>query len=81
MPNKEPATIKKFLLISTQENFFLYVNHFLQARPTNSGPIILLLDGHGSHWSVPALQNLTENGIFPFFFARHTSIWAIWRHV
>jgi hypothetical protein len=60
----------------TQENFFLYVNHFLKARPTNSGPIILLFDGHGSRWSVPALQKLIENDVFPFFFASHTSIWA-----
>ena len=31
----------------TQETFFMYVNHFLDARPKNCGPIILLLDGHG----------------------------------
>jgi hypothetical protein len=60
----------------TQENFFHYVNHFLQARPTNPGPIILLLDGHGSRWSVPALRKLIANNVFPFFFASHTSIWA-----
>jgi hypothetical protein len=35
-----------------QEIFFHFVNHFLESRPTNAGPEILLLDGHGSRWSV-----------------------------
>jgi hypothetical protein len=36
----------------------------------------LLLDGHGSRWSVPALRKLISNNVFPFIFASHTSIWA-----
>jgi hypothetical protein len=60
----------------TQETFYLYVTHFLESRPENSGPIILLLDGHGSRWSVPALRKLISHNVFPFIFASHTSIWA-----
>jgi hypothetical protein len=60
----------------TQEAFYLYVTHFLEARPKDSGPIILLLDGHGSRWSVPALRKLIANNVYPFIFASHTSIWA-----
>jgi hypothetical protein len=41
------------------------------------GPIILLLDGHGSRlWSVPLLYKLMDNKIYPFFIALYTSFWA-----
>ncbi len=60
----------------TQEMFFLFAEHFISCLPENSDPVILLLDGHGSRWSVPALQLLMKNNVFPFFIASHTSIWA-----
>jgi hypothetical protein len=60
----------------TQEMFYLFAEHFIKSLPKESGPIILLLDGHGSRWSVPALQLLMANKIYPFFIASHTSIWA-----
>jgi hypothetical protein len=60
----------------TQEIFFHFVNHFLESRPTDAGPAILLLDGHGSRWSVQALRRLIQNKVYPFFIASHTSIWA-----
>jgi hypothetical protein len=62
--------------LMTQETCFMYVNHFLKLRPKNCGPLILLLDGHGSRWLVPALQKLISNNVFPFIFASHRSIWA-----
>jgi hypothetical protein len=60
----------------TQEVFYHYVKHFIAALPANHGPVILTLDGHGSRWSVHALQTLIANQVYPFFFASHTSIWA-----
>jgi hypothetical protein len=60
----------------TQEMFFLFAEHFISSLPENSGPVILLLDGHGSRWSVPALQLLMSHNVYPFFIASHTSIWA-----
>lgn len=60
----------------TQEIFYHFVNHFLAARPPGSPPAILLLDGHGSRWSVHALRKLIENNVYPFIIASHTSIWA-----
>jgi hypothetical protein len=60
----------------TQEVFLHFVKHFIAALPEGHGPTLLLLDGHGSRWSVPALQMLIANNVFPFFIASHTSIWA-----
>jgi hypothetical protein len=60
----------------TQETFNHYVDHFIGALPENHGPTILLLDGHGSRWNVPALEKLMENEVYPFFIASHTSVWA-----
>ena len=60
----------------TQEAFFHFVQHFIALLPKDHGHVILFLDGHGSRWSVPTLRLLTENNVFPFFFASHTSIWA-----
>ena len=45
----------------TQETFKFYVDHFIDGLPQNHGPMILLLDGHGSQWNVPALEKLMEN--------------------
>jgi len=39
-------------------------------------PVILFLDGHGSHWNRNALKFLMDNKVFPFFLASHTSIWS-----
>jgi hypothetical protein len=60
----------------TQETFTYYTDHFIGALPENHGPVILLLDGHGSRWNVPALEKLMENEVYPFFIASHTSVWA-----
>jgi hypothetical protein len=62
----------------TREMFVLFLaRHFIRSLPKELGPIILLLDGHGSRWSVPALQLLMANTIYRFFvIASHTSIWV-----
>jgi hypothetical protein len=60
----------------TQEIFYHYVNHFIESLPAEHGPVILFFDGHGSRWSVKALEKLLQNQVYPFFFASHTSIWA-----
>ena len=39
----------------TQEVFYYYAQHFVRSLPENHGVTILFLDGHASHWSVPAL--------------------------
>ena len=61
---------------TTQEIFYVYVDHLIASLPKDHAPVILLLDGHGSRWSVPALRKLMDNKIYPFFIASHTSIWA-----
>jgi len=59
-----------------QEIFMVYAKHFVSALPQNHGPVILFLDGHGSHWNHHALQYFQDNKVFPFFLASHTSIWS-----
>jgi len=64
--------------LSTQETFYHYCQHFVSSIvPANKRePIILLLDGHASHWNMQALCLLMINQIFPFFLPSHTSIWS-----
>jgi len=63
---------------STQETFFHYCEHFVKSvlPASKRDPIILLLDGHASHWNTQALCLLMHNRIFPFFLPSHTSIWS-----
>jgi hypothetical protein len=60
----------------TQEVFYKFAQHCVANLPVNHAPVLLLLDGHGSRWSLQALQVLMENKVYPFFIASHTSIWA-----
>jgi hypothetical protein len=60
----------------TQEVFYLFAEHFIKSLPKDHGPVILLLDDHGSRWSVQALKLLWDNVVYCFFIASHTSIWA-----
>ena len=62
--------------LMTQEVFFLYAKHFVKSLPVNHKPVLLLLDGHRSCWSVPALNLLLQNEIYLFFLASHMSIWS-----
>jgi len=45
----------------------VYAQHFVESLPDDHGAKILFLDGHASHWSVPALCFLMKNQVFPFF--------------
>jgi hypothetical protein len=60
----------------TQEIFFDFCTHFVEALPKDHEPAILFLDGHASRWNTQALKYLNDNNVFVFFFASHTSIWA-----
>ena len=60
----------------TQETFYHFCQHFVSSLPNSHLPVILVLDGHGSRWSVPALSYLMRHEVYPFFIASHTSIWA-----
>lgn len=60
----------------TQETFFEHAKHFVSSLPENSGPVILLLDGHASRWNAAALDCLMKNQVYCFFLASHTSIWS-----
>jgi hypothetical protein len=60
----------------TQETFVHYMDHFIAAKPKKHGPVVLLLNGNGSCWNVPALEKLMENKVYPFFIVSHTSVWA-----
>ncbi len=60
----------------THEVFYRYARHCIELLPPGSGPVILLLDGHASRWTVQALRLLMANDLYPFFIASHTSIWA-----
>jgi hypothetical protein len=58
-----------------QKVFYLYAQHYIESLLPASGPVILLLDGHASCWTVQALRLLLmEND--PFYIASHTSIWV-----
>jgi hypothetical protein len=47
----------------TQEIFYHLATHFLHSRPSDAGLTILLLDGHGSRWSVHPLQKLIAHNV------------------
>jgi hypothetical protein len=60
----------------TQEIFYDYCTHFVASLKEDHEPVILFLDGHASRWNTQALKYLSDNKIYLFFFASHTSIWA-----
>lgn len=51
----------------TQKVLYQFVKHFIAALPEGYGPVVLLLDGHRSRWSVLALQLLLPHNVFPIF--------------
>ena len=60
----------------TQEVFYKFAQHFVNTLPENHGPVLLIVDGHASRWSLQALQLLLTNKVYLFVIASHTSIWA-----
>ena len=64
---------------SMQQDIFLdYAAHFVKHLPPDQGkgkcPVVLILDGHSSRWTISALEYLTENNVWPFFLPSHSSI-------
>ena len=52
--------------------FLKYIRHFAKhAKPTPSSPVLLLLDNHESHISVPVLNFCKESGIVLMTFPPH----------
>ncbi|CAK1592497.1 unnamed protein product [Parnassius mnemosyne] len=48
----------------TNDEFFLFMQHFIKhVRPSKEFPILLVLDNHSSHLSVPTLDLAKENGV------------------
>jgi hypothetical protein len=59
----------------THEMFFVIAEHFISYLPANLGPVIFLLDGHGSRWLLPALQLLMKHNVHPFLhFKSHINL-------
>ena len=64
---------------SMQQDIFLdYAAHFVKHLPPDQGkgkcPVVLILDGHSSRWTISALEYFTENNVWPFFLPSHSSI-------
>jgi hypothetical protein len=58
----------------TSENFYKYMEHFSKfAKPTTESPVLILMDNHESHISVPTLNFCKENGIVLLTFPPHCS--------
>lgn len=58
----------------TAPNFLKYIHHFAKhAKPTTCSPVLLLLDNHESHISVPVLDFCKESGIVLLTFPPHCS--------
>ncbi|XP_047142247.1 uncharacterized protein LOC124816638 [Hydra vulgaris] len=58
----------------TASSFLKYIHHFKKyAKPTPSSPVLLLLDNHESHISVPVLDFCIESGIVLITFPPHCS--------
>lgn len=58
----------------TAENFLLFVEHFARlTRCTKEKPVLLILDNHQSHLSIPVLNFCKDNGIVLLSYPPHTS--------
>lgn len=58
----------------TCENFLLFMKHFVQfVRCSKEKPVLMVLDNHDSHLSIPVLNFCKANGIVLVSFPPHTS--------
>lgn len=58
----------------TAENFLIFIEHFSKfTRCTKEKPVLLVLDNHSSHLSIPVLNHCKQNGITLLSFPPHTS--------
>lgn len=57
-----------------EENFILFMRHFVNnVKCSKDRPVLLLLDNHESHLSIPALDFAKENGVVMLSFPPHCS--------
>ncbi|KAJ0173951.1 hypothetical protein K1T71_010097 [Dendrolimus kikuchii] len=58
----------------TNDEFLIFIQHFIKhVRPSKETPVLLVLDNHSSHLSVPTLDLAKENGVVMLSFPPHTS--------
>ncbi|XP_023942774.1 uncharacterized protein LOC112049208 [Bicyclus anynana] len=58
----------------TNDEFFIFIQHFINnVRPNKESPVLLVLDNHSSHLSVPTLDLAKENGVVMLSFPPHCS--------
>nr|CAI5825039.1 unnamed protein product [Callosobruchus analis] len=59
---------------SNEALFVMFMKHFIKfARPSKERPVIILMDNHESHISVPAIRLAKENGVILVTLHPHTS--------
>jgi hypothetical protein len=57
----------------TPENFFVFIQHFTTfSRCTKDKHVLLILDNHESHLSIPVLNHCKVNGVVLLSFPPHT---------
>lgn len=58
----------------TCDNFLLFMKHFVRfVRCSKGKPVLMVLDNHESHLSIPVLNFCKENGVVLLSFPPHTS--------
>lgn len=59
---------------SNETTFLMFMEHFIKfARPSKERPVIVLMDNHESHISVPVIRLAKENGVILVTLHPHTS--------
>ena len=59
---------------SNSEIFLQFLDHFTKhVKPSTENRVLLLLDNHDSHITIPAINKAKENGIIMLTFPPHTS--------
>lgn len=59
---------------SNEATFVMFMEHFIKfTRPSKERPVIVLMDNHESHISVPAIRLAKENGVILVTLHPHTS--------
>lgn len=71
---REVVTIANESGWMTQKEFLLWIDHFIKySGASKSNPQLLLLDNHGSHLSVDAIDRAVEHGVTMLTFPPHCS--------
>ena len=58
-------------------HFLNLAKHFVDSLPkaVKGKPVLLILDGHASRWSISAIRYLLSNNVFVFYLMGHSFIW------